>query len=156
MLLDTSVIFIIPILLGSMILGFFAVQIFRKSRVYRYFYDNVLSENPAFYKRIGTDYVRNLIRFTPLKYFNQRIHINTKRVDKGILLDLKREMTDAEFGHAVGFVTIWIVAGFLYHFKVTGLTIFILSLLNILFNLYPIFIQQSNKLRINRLLKRLK
>ncbi len=137
-----------------MILGFIAVQLLRDSRAYRFFYNNTFSSDPDFYKRIGTDYVRNLIRFSPLKYFNQRIHLSRKKADKNELLKLKREMTDAEFGHVIGFISVWIVVGFFYYFGVKIIVVFILSFLNIVFNLYPVFIQQANKLRVNKLLSR--
>ncbi len=71
------------------------------------------------------------------------------------LLKLRDEMTKAEIGHLIGFfvVLIWAVYKSMTASLLLGLVVL---LVNVLFNLYPVLLQQENKKKIDIILERYK
>jgi hypothetical protein len=102
--------------------------------------------------RIGIKYIKWIVKNTPFKFFNQSIKIKNKQTD---LSQIRHEMTIAEIGHLVGFV---FVTGFVIYrsFTLNLVFGFFMMLANIIMNLYPSLLQQENKRRIGKLIKRQK
>ena len=137
----------------SMIIGIFTVNAIKNTKLYHLINENTISENESFYKFLGTGIIKKLFINTPLKNFNTQIVINKSKLNITALNDLKMKMTDAEIGHIVAFVVIIATSGFLYILNQNGFVIVVLNGLNITFNLYPILIQQQNKLKIDKMIK---
>ena len=101
---------------------------------------------------IGIKYFKWIVKNTFFKFFNQSIKLKNNNTD---LTKIRYEMTLAEISHLIGFVFVTIFAiykSFIVSF-VFGLAIMIA---NIFMNLYPSLLQQENKRRIDKLIKRQK
>jgi uncharacterized protein YacL len=121
------------------------------------FYNNKLSnlnfiKSKMLNKYLGVDIVKWIVKNTPFKYFNQKLKLRNK-IEKADLHALRKEMTSSEIDHLIGFVFVMIFA--LMKFYKTewlfGLTIMIV---NILMNLHPSLLQQQNKRRIDKVIKK--
>jgi hypothetical protein len=122
------------------------------------FYNQKLSnlnfiKNEKLNQWIGVGMVKWIIKNSPLKYLNQRLKLKSK-IEKSDLIKLRVDMTNAEIDHLIGFafVTIFALVRFYQAEFLFGLTI---MLVNTLMNLYPSLLQQQNKRRIDKLIKRL-
>lgn len=104
-------------------------------------------------KIMGIGIFKWIIKNTFFKYFNQSLTLK-KRIEKTDLLTLRDEMTAAEISHLIAFlfVTFFALAKFYNLNFLFGLTIMIV---NVLMNLYPSLLQQENKRRIDKFLKKL-
>ena len=67
------------------------------------------------------------------------------------LSKLKEEMTKAEVGHLIGFFVVIAIAIVFYVIGDTKQSI-VLTAANVVFNLYPVFLQQSNKSRVESIM----
>lgn len=103
-------------------------------------------------KRIGLGIFKWVVKNTVFKYFNQKLKLKNK-VDITELNELRKEMTFSEIDHLIGFgfVTIFALVKFINGFYLFGL---IMMMVNILLNLYPSLLQQENKRRIDKFIKR--
>lgn len=108
----------------------------------------IVSENLN--KNIGIDYFKWIVKNTFFKFFNQKITLKDKKTD---LKEIRKEMTIAEIGHLIGFIFVTIIAIYMSisHNYLFGL---IIMIPNIIMNLYPSLLQQENKRRIDKLIKR--
>ena len=109
-------------------------------------------ENKAVNKNLGLPYFKWIVKNTPFKFFNPNLKLKTK-VEYSELVMLRKEMTFSEISHLAAFV---FVGGFAL-VKVIGgqyLFSFIIMVINTLMNLYPSLLQQENKRRIDRLIRR--
>lgn len=122
------------------------------------FYNNHLSnlnfiKSETLNKWIGVNMVKWIVKNTPFKYINQKLHLKNK-IEKADLYQLRQDMTSSEIDHLIGFV--FVAAFALVKFYKTqwlfGLTI---MAVNILMNLNPSLLQQQNKRRIDRLIKKM-
>ncbi len=86
------------------------------------------------------------------KYFNQNLKFET-RPSISELQEVRKEMTYSEVSHYIAFVIILVVA-ILKLWKGQAVYAAILFVFNIIFNLYPSLLQQQNKRRIDRIIKR--
>ena len=121
------------------------------------FYNNKLSnlnfiKSENLNKIIGLELFKWIVKNTFFKFFNQKLKLKNK-IEKTDLNTLRTEMTISEIDHLIGFVFVTVFAcikffNFNYLF---GLSIMIV---NILMNLYPSLLQQENKRRIDKLIKR--
>ena len=109
-----------------------------------------LIKNENLNKIIGLGYFKWIVKNTFFKFFNQKIKLKNKKTE---LSEIRKEMTIAEISHLIGFIFVTVIA--LYKSVsinyLFGLTIMIV---NILMNLYPSLLQQENKRRIDKLIKR--
>ncbi|TXE17658.1 hypothetical protein ES692_08825 [Psychroserpens burtonensis] len=103
-------------------------------------------------RAIGLTGFKWLVKHTFFKYFNQKLKFKT-RPSTSELQDIRTEMVYAEIGHFVTFIAILVVSVIKL---INGLATYavILFIFNIIFNLYPSLLQQQNKTRIDRILKR--
>ena len=101
-------------------------------------------------KNIGIEYFKWIVKNTFFKFFNQKIKLKNKKTE---LTEIRKEMTIAEISHLIGFIFVTFLALYksISHNYLFGLTIMIA---NILMNLYPSLLQQENKRRIDKLIKR--
>ena len=104
-------------------------------------------------KYLGLHLMRNIIRKSFWRHFNQTLKI-TKRPNREQLLALRNEMTCAEIGHFVAFIVVLIVVAVFFVLKKSTQTITLLLVLNVFLNLYPSLIQQLSKRRLDVVLKR--
>ena len=119
------------------------------------FYDLFLNQNfinDSLTKSLGVLVLRWLIRNTFMGSFNKRLQYSGK-ASQASLLDLKKVMNDAEISHLFGFIALFIVNIIMIFKGGTYFEIISLMVLNIIFNLYLVFLQQYNKRRIDRILK---
>ncbi len=120
----------------------------------KYFYENLSNlnfiKNKNLNKIIGLGYFKWVVKNTFFKFFNQKIKLKNKKIE---LSEIRKEMTIAEVSHLIGFIFVTIVALYksIPNNYLLGLTIMIF---NILMNLYPSLLQQENKRRIDKLMKK--
>lgn len=100
--------------------------------------------------RIGIKYIKWIVKNTPFKFFNQKIKVKDKKTD---LNEIRHEMTVAELGHLIGFIFVAIFAIY-KSFSVNILFGASIMIANFLMNLYPSLLQQENKRRIDKLIKK--
>lgn len=104
-------------------------------------------------KFIGLGIFKWIVKNTFFKFFNQKLKLK-KKIEKTELNNLRKEMTISEIDHLIGFgfVSIFALAKFFDSEYLFGSVI---TMMNILMNLYPSLLQQENKRRIDKLLKKL-
>lgn len=136
----------------SWLVGLILNGILTKTKCYEKLSSLNFIENKALNKNIGIDYFKWIVRNSFFKFFNQKIKLENKSAD---LTSIRYEMTLAEISHLIGFAFVVFFAIF-FSFRVSlayGLSIMIP---NIILNLYPSLLQQENKRRIDKLIKRQK
>ena len=103
-------------------------------------------------KRLGLGIFKWIVKNTFFKYFNQKLKLKNK-IGMTELNGFRKEMTFSEISHLIGFgfVTIFALVKFINGNYLFGL---IMMLVNIVLNLYPSLLQQENKRRIDKLIKR--
>ena len=125
-------------------------SILMKTEYYKKISNLNFIESKTLNKNIGIEYYKWIVKNTFFKFFNQKIKLKNKKTE---LTEIRKEMTIAEISHLTGFIFVTVFA--LYksfsHNYLFGLTIMIV---NILMNLYPSLLQQENKRRIDKLIKR--
>jgi hypothetical protein len=87
-----------------------------------------------------------------IKYFNQKLKLRNE-IEKTDLHALRKEMTSSEIDHLIGFVFVAIFA-LIKFYKTEWLFGLIIMTVNILMNLHPSLLQQQNKRRIDKVLKK--
>jgi len=87
------------------------------------------------------------------KTFNQKLKFKG-RLNKEKLEQLKTDMTFAENNHLVAFILLQILIVLLLILGIEFWHIIAYSILNVVFNLYLVFLQQYNKRRIDRILEK--
>lgn len=103
-------------------------------------------------KYIGIEYFKWIVKNTFFKFFNQKIKLRNGNAD---LAEIRKEMTLAETSHLIGFI---FVLAFAIYWSIKRSFLFglIIMIANVLLNLYPSLLQQENKRRIDKLIKRQK
>lgn len=145
--------FSISIAVISWIVGMTINAILRKTEFYYKLSNLNFLKSDKLNKIIGIGIFKWIVKNTFFKFFNQKLKLK-KRIEKTDLNKLRDEMTISEIDHLTGFIFVTIFAlvklyslNFLF-----GLTIIIM---NIVMNLYPSLLQQENKRRIDKLIKKL-
>lgn len=142
-----------PILLvfASYALGVLGTGLIKLFGLYKRFENhNYISDKLT--KNLGVLKFGWLIRNSFMGMFNPKLKFSGK-LNEEKLIQLSADMTFAENNHLVGFV---LFQGLIFVLAFWGIAIWqILSytLINIIFNLYLVFLQQYNKRRISRVLK---
>lgn len=145
--------FSIAITFISFIVGMAINSVLKKTDVY----NNRLShlnfiKSEKINSLIGVDIVKWVVKNTPFKFLNQKLKLKSK-TEITDLINIKKEMTSSEIDHLIGFVfvTIFALIKFYKTEIIFGLTILIV---NLWMNLYPSLLQQQNKRRIDKLIRR--
>ena len=142
--------FSVSISIISWIVGMIFNSILMKTDYYKKLSNLNFVESKTLNKHIGIEYFKWVVKNTFFKFFNQKIKLKNRKTK---LSDIRKEMTIAEVSHLIGFffVTFFAIYKSISHNYLFGLTIMIV---NILMNLYPSLLQQENKRRIDKLIKR--
>ena len=143
-------IFGISISFISWIVGLVLNSILSKTSYYSKLSNLNFIKSKRLNKQIGIEYFKWIVKNTFFKFFNQKIKLENKKVE---LTAIRKEMTHAEIGHLIGFIFVIYFAVYksFTHDVLFGL---IIMLVNVLMNLYPSLLQQENKRRIDKLIKR--
>ncbi len=142
----------VSITIISWMVGIVINIVFKKTRLYERASGFNLIESKNLNKWIGLSLFKWIVKNTPFKYFNPKLKLG-KRIKLKDIEELREEMTFAELNHLIGFLFVII---FVAVKIVNGLYLFaaIIMAANFLLNLYPSLLQQENKRRIDRFLKR--
>lgn len=146
--------FSISISIISWIVGMIINAFLKKTKFYTNYLSNLNFIKSKFLNKIiGIFVFKWIVKNTPLKFFNQKLTVK-KKIEKSDLINLRNYMTVSEIDHLIGFafVSIFALVKFVDFNFIFGLMIMIA---NVLLNLYPSLLQQENKRRIDRLLKKL-
>ena len=118
------------------------------------YYDRLSSldlvRHGALIPRVGMRQFKWVVTNTPFKFFNPAIRVAGTGTDLALIRD---EMTKAEVNHLIGFALVTLAA------IVMGIAVgpvFGMAMMvgNVLLNLYPSLLQQENKRRIDRVIRR--
>lgn len=146
--------FSISISIISWIVGMIINAFLKKTKFYTNYLSNLNFIKSKFLNKIiGIFVFKWIVKNTPLKFFNQKLTVK-KKIETSDLINLRNDMTVSEIDHLIGFafVSIFALVKFVDFNFIFGLMIMIA---NVLLNLYPSLLQQENKRRIDRLLKKL-
>jgi len=144
--------FSISIAIISWMVGIIFNGILRKTKYYKSLSNLNFIKSKVQNKRIGLGIFKWIVKNTFFKYLNQSLKLKYK-IEIIELKELRKEMTLAEINHLIGFCFVTVFA----FVKVTdGYYLFglIIMIVNILLNLYPSLLQQENKRRIDRFIKK--
>lgn len=103
-------------------------------------------------KNLGISRFGWLIRNSFMGKFNPKLKYKG-RLNKERLIQLKKDMTFAENNHLIAFILLQILIVFLAFKNIEMWQIVSYTILNLIFNLYLVFLQQFNKRRIDKILK---
>ncbi len=132
-------------------LGVLGTMIIKLIGIYEWFENhNYVEDNLT--KRLGVLKLGWVIRNSFLGSFNQKLKYRG-RVNHEKLVQLKKDMTFAENNHLNAFILLQILVVFLAFKGIELWQIATYTVLNIIFNLYLVLLQQYNKRRIDRILK---
>ena len=134
----------------SWIVGMILNNVLVKTEYYKKISNLNFIESKTLNENIGIEHFKWIIKNSFFKFFNQKIKLKNKKTK---LTEIRKEMTIAEIGHLIGFIFVTLVAiykGVSENF----LFALIIMIINILMNLYPSLLQQENKRRIDKLIKR--
>jgi len=108
-------------------------------------------ESKKINKLIGIGIIKWMVKNTPFKFFNPNLKMKAK-TELAALNHLHKEMTLAEINHLIAFVLVLLFA-IIQIFKGFYSLALIMTITNILMNLYPSLLQQQNKRRLDKLKK---
>ncbi|WP_175632393.1 glycosyl-4,4'-diaponeurosporenoate acyltransferase CrtO family protein [Pedobacter ghigonis] len=99
---------------------------------------------------LGLDLFKYVLLHSFFKFFNPKLSMK-KKIMASELIEYRQEMTKAELNHllAFGFMNVFI---FIKIFQGLYLFALIMTLINLLMNIYPVLLQQQNKRRIDKYL----
>lgn len=135
-------------------IGMIINAVLKKTAFYnRHLFNLNFVENEKLNKYIGVNIIKWIVKNTPFKYFNQTIKIKS-RIEKPGLIKLREEMTNSEIGHLIGFAFVLISALVIFLKTKIIIGFVIIMTVNIFMNLYPSLLQQQNKRRIDKLIRK--
>lgn len=142
-----------PILLvfASYTIGVFGTGITKILGLYEKFEDHNYIGN-LLTKRLGVLKFGWLIRKSFMRIFNPKLKF-TGKMNTEKLIQLKEDMTFAENNHLFGFI---FFQGLIFVLAAWGFEIWQIvsyTIINVVFNLYLVFLQQFNKRKIDRILE---
>lgn len=134
----------------SWLVGMMINSILLKSQYYKRLSNLNFVKSKILNEIIGIKYFKWIVKNSFFKFLNQKIRLENKNTD---LTVIRNEMTYSEISHLIGFFFVSIIA----MYKAISISIvFGLAMMvpNVFLNLYPSLLQQENKRRIDRILKR--
>ncbi|QIL39830.1 hypothetical protein G7074_11475 [Pedobacter sp. HDW13] len=107
-------------------------------------------KNEKLNKLLGLNVFKYILLHSFFKFFNPKLSMK-KKIKASELNEYRKEMTAAELNHllASGFMNVFI---FIKIFKGLYLFALVITLVNLLMNIYPVLLQQQNKRRIDKYL----
>lgn len=146
--------FSISTVFASWMVGIILRAAIRKTKFYNKKLSNLnFIKNEKINKTIGISVLKWIVINTVFKYFSQNLKLK-KRIEKPDLDNLRYEMTVSEINHLIGFIFMTIFA-LVKMFTLDYLFAFVIFIVNVIMNLYPSLLQQSNKRRIDKLMRKL-
>ncbi|PVY36037.1 glycosyl-4,4'-diaponeurosporenoate acyltransferase CrtO family protein [Pontibacter virosus] len=139
------------IILNSWGLGALVNYCIQNKTFYKSISNKVLIKNEKWNTYLGLAFFKFLVTKTFYGKINRTIRISNGTFDN--LSKMKKKMIDSEIGHSVGFLSSQVVFIILF-INNNEAFLFVGTVLNILLNFYPIILQQSNKSRISKALKK--
>ena len=125
--------------------------------IYKSLYGIILIRNDRNYKYLGLSVFIFVVTKTFYAKFNTSIKLKSGNVTD--LEKMKREMINSEIGHAIGLfaaqliiIIFFIVKPKIYSFPIGFSFLIVATIMNIFHNLYPILLQQKNRLRIEKII----
>lgn len=145
-------IYSITIAIFSWIVGMTLNGVLKKREYYNKLSNLNLIKNEYINNRIGLGVFKWIVKNTFFKHFNQNLKLKSK-IEIARLSQLREEMTFSEISHliAFGFMAVFTLVQFIDGQYTFG---WIIMIVNIIMNLYPSLLQQENKKRIDRLIKK--
>lgn len=146
--------FSIAITFMSFIVGMAVNAFLKKTEIYNSKLSNLnFIKSEQLNKWFGVGIVKWIVKNTPFKYFNQKLKLKNK-IEKNDLHILRGEMTSSEIEHLIGFVFVTVFA-LVKCYKTEWLFGLTMMVVNIFMNMHPSLIQQQNKRRIDKFLKKI-
>lgn len=134
-------------------LGVLMTEMIKLARMYSWF-ENRDFISDVWTKRLGVLMLGWLIKHSFMGKFNPKLIYKGKaKVD--VLEQLKSDMTYAEVNHLMGFFLLLLFSIFLLVWQYELWYVLFLIGVNVVFNLYLVFLQQYNKRRIDRILEQI-
>jgi hypothetical protein len=129
-------------LVMSMVLFFFKIQC-------RVLYPEAFSqlrtfEGRSFYEKLGIRLYRWMLLHSPFRFANTSVYLKDKR-GKAALLALRTKILEAEWAHIINLLLVLIAMLFYAEIR------WWLLLWNVVFNVYPVFLQRYHRLRIEQM-----
>lgn len=142
----------VSITFSSWLVGMIFTGFLRKKEYYKNLSNLNFIKSETLNKRIGLGIFKWIVKNTFFKYLNQKLKLKNK-IEITQLNELRNEMTFSEISHLIGFgfITIFAVVKLIKGNYLFGM---IFMIVNILLNLYPSLLQQENKRRIDKLIKK--
>lgn len=110
-----------------------------------------LTKNDNFYKLLGLNFFTFCLKNSFFRHFNKKIKL-TKRPTGIQVNDLINEITLSEICHVFGFLFV-LIFQILVFIKTERFHVLVFaSIFNIIFNVYPVLLQERNKSRFKNLL----
>jgi hypothetical protein len=125
--------------------------------IYKSLYSVILVKNDENYKYLGLSMFSFFVTKTFYAKFNTIIKFKSGNVSD--LEKMKREMINSEVGHVIGLFAAQLIILIFFVFKpiiywmpISFSFFIVATIMNILHNLYPILLQQKNRLRIQKII----
>ncbi len=143
----------ISIVFTSAVIGLLIDTVIRKKQWYTIFENINFISNGFINKVIGV----NAFKYILVNSFWAKANPNLLIKEKpgyDSLVRLRKDMTNAEISHLIGFIFVMILITISIKTKFHEGIIFPLFIANIIFHIYPVLVQQYNKRRIDKLLRK--
>ena len=135
----------------SYAIGAILADFFIKKQKVKWFDDrNCISDKTT--KRIGVLILGWMVKNTFMGWFNKKIKLKSS-AGREELLKVKQEMRNSEAGHLIAFYFLLIINVVLIYKGLNWWYIVLFLIINIILNLYLVYLQQYNKRRIDKVLK---
>lgn len=113
----------------------------------KYYNLHKIEDHGRIYEKLGIRQFKFILFHSPFVFLNKNLKVN--KFKKSQVAKLEEKMRIVEFGHLVGFILILLISP-LMSLRNWKFAIW-LVVFNILFHLYPIFLQRYNRQRINKI-----
>lgn len=149
---DLLIIWVSLIQVGiSMSLLFYLGLILKIPTNLKYFDFNELERNGQLYENLGIKIYKFVLFRSPFVFLNKGLKLNKN--DKPQIIELENKMRIVEFGHLIGLILIFALVPIMAY-RSWKFSLWLI-IFNILFHIYPIFLQRFNRHRIKRLLNKI-
>lgn len=134
----------------SMSLLFYLGFLLKTPTTSKYFDFNKHEINGKIYKKLGIKAFKFILLNSPFVLLNKGLKL--KKNDKAQISQLEKKMKIVEFGHLIGAIMVFAIMPIMFY-RSWKFSIW-LMIFNILFHIYPIFLQRYNRLRIERIMRK--
>ncbi|GAB5524749.1 MAG: hypothetical protein Roseis2KO_26210 [Roseivirga sp.] len=143
--------FSIAITFSVMVVSAFIVEALKKSAYYKRLSSLRFIKNDRINQLIGVGLIKWAVTKTFWRHFNPKLQVKPVADIAGIK-SLRQEMTNAEIAHLIALVMQSVIILVPWVLGWGQVQLVMLAVMNILLNLYPSLLQQSNKARLDRVI----